>query len=584
MKEYKSVLLLRIPFCPHPDAPSDDDDFRNKDTFRPVPSLALASLCSFFEKYKSFDYTLKAVDINIEAYSTPQIAIDRFLYHGLLEDCIRNNAYDVLGISVMLVYNIKWVDDVVKLSRKYHPDSKIIIGGGYPTLFPEMALTKHDIAEAIIGEGEATLLHLLNKYNNHHDENFERMFPFDGYATRDDKNEVIIFPRKQGFLKMEMLPPPNWKYLNVEKYFRNSGDRILPIEGSRGCPYNCSYCCTYISWGRKVRYKAIESLTKEIINLKKEHDSPSLHFVDDNMSFSKQWIMEFLTKLIDLKLSREVSFSNFSVNHLDEEIMDLLVKAGVKQLAVAVESGSPEIQKCINKKLNFDKVKKVVKMLKEKKFYLTIGWMLGFPNETLDQINETLDLVRELRPNSNAFNIVLPYPGTKLFNDAKFQNLLNFDGDDLDNFGYRKSRYVKSNEWDYAKIKELEYDATIEMTYLNNPFLDDVEDMDYLIIDFERRLRKLPGLIIAHIVLGYIYNLKNRPDERERHYGLAIECFKDKMLFDTFYKYLAWDHPIIKAFNRYLAKKGIRIDPDWFKKDSTEPTASGGSFISMHAS
>jgi hypothetical protein len=129
MKRFKSVLLIRLPFCLHPHSSSPEvTNFRARQTFRPIPSLTLASLCAFFEKYKSYDYSLKAIDLNIEAYTTPGVPINISVYQKLLNDCIENNSYDVLALSVMLVYNIKWVDEAVMLSRKYHPDSKIVIG------------------------------------------------------------------------------------------------------------------------------------------------------------------------------------------------------------------------------------------------------------------------------------------------------------------------------------------------------------------------------------------------------------------------------------------------------------------------
>jgi len=561
MENYKEILLIKLPYCPHPDYLKDQpDDFRSRDTFRPIPSLALASICSFFNKYKKFDYDLKAVDLNIEGYETPGVPIDTNVYQRLLADKIEKNSYSVLAISVMLVYNIKWVEAIVKLSKHFHPEAKIIIGGGYPTIFPKMVIEKHGVDYAVIGEGEATFLHIINKLNNNEDKQFEKKFPFNNYAYKDENNQVIVVSRKEKYLDLVDLPPPDFDSINVEKYFEKSGDSILPIEGTRGCPYNCSYCCTYLSWGRKIRRKTTDSLLNEISEMYNKYDKPTRHFVDDNMSFDKIWIKSFLKKFSSLNLQMETVFSNFSVLHLDEEILDLLLKVGVKQLAIAVETGSKEIQKRINKNLNFDQVKKVIKMFKERKFYFTIGWMIGFPNETLSQIKETFDLARDLRANSNAFNIVLPYPGTKLYKEAKEQNLLAFDGKELDNFGYRKAKHVKSSEWTPDLIQDLKYDATIEMTYLNNPFLETEENMDYLIIDFERRLKKIPGHIIAHIVLGYIYKRKNKYSLTEKHYNSAVNHYKNKDLSGTFYKYLSWDHPIINEFNHYIKTNNIIIE------------------------
>lgn len=559
MKKVKSILLIKVPYCSHPDGLSEDKNFRTKTPFRPIPSLALAALCAFLEKYKTFDYNLKAVDLNIEAYTVPGVLIDISSYQKLLIDCIKNNQYDVLALSAAYVLNVKWVETAVRLSREYHPNAKIIIGGGYPTLFPEKCLKEHNIDDAVIGEGEATFLHILNKYNNYYDEEFEKKFPPGRYITKNGNDEISNIPQSYSLLNMEDLPPPAWHYLNVEKYFRNSGDKILPIEGSRGCPYRCTYCSTYISWGKNIRYKPVDSLINEITGVKGRYEGVALHFIDDNMSFSKKWIKEFLTKMIDMGLVLDATASNFSVKDLDEEIIDLLAKTGVKRFGIAVETGSKEIQKQIKKNISFDKVREVVGIMKSKKLHVHICWMVGFPNETIKQINSTFDFARELRAHSNQFLSVLPYPGTKLFEEAKHNDLLVFPEDDLSKFDYRKCDYLKSDEWDYEQLQKMIYDANIEMNFLNNPSLETFEGKEYFLEDLKSLLKRLPEHIIAHIIVGYLYSQKNNFAERERHYNLSIDLFKNKTLYDTFNKYLLWDNPVIKDFNQYLELKGIEI-------------------------
>ncbi|MFZ0034187.1 MAG: radical SAM protein [Sedimentisphaerales bacterium] len=552
MKQFKSILLLKLPYYTHPEALSKDDDFRTKLPFRPAPSLALATLCGFIDKYKTFDYDLKAIDINIEAYTESKVPIDPAVYMDLLTDCIKNNEYDVLALSVAFVFNVRWVDVAVKLSRKFHPEAKIVIGGGYPTLFPALCPKNHDIDDVVIGEGESTFLHILNKYNNHHDPEFEKKFPFEAYASRNEKNEVIVSDQKKSFIDMNNLPIPAWHYLNVEKYFKRSGDKTLPIEGSRGCPYRCSYCCTYLSWGRVVRYKPVEHLINEIKEMKKRYSVEALHFLDDNLSFSKKWIKEFLTQIIALKLPLKFVSSNFSIKHLDEEIIDLLDKAGITQFGIAVESGSPEIQKRINKNLNFDKVREVVKIMKSRNLHVHLLWMVGFPNETMNQIKSTFDFARELKATSNQFQPVLPYPGTQLYKEAKNANLLRFQEDTLDKFEIRKCNYLKSDEWDYDKLREMIYDVNIELNFLNNFLLDTKQGMDYMLRYIENFLLRLPEHIIARMIVGYLYKQKNNMAKCEEYYNSVINLFEDSILYNTFIKYLSWEHYIIDDFKQYL--------------------------------
>ena len=128
-KEFKKIFILKLPYCAHPSSFSEDN-FRAKLTFRPLPSLALANLCAFFEKYKTFDYKIKAVDLNLQAYTAPGVPVDISLYPDLLAGVIKDNDYDVLALSASFVFNAKWVEDAIKLSKKIHPEAKIIIGGG----------------------------------------------------------------------------------------------------------------------------------------------------------------------------------------------------------------------------------------------------------------------------------------------------------------------------------------------------------------------------------------------------------------------------------------------------------------------
>ncbi|MBF0558388.1 MAG: B12-binding domain-containing radical SAM protein [Nitrospirae bacterium] len=555
---FKSVLLLKLPYCAHPDALEKDHDFRTHAPFRPIPSLALASLCAFIDKYKKLAYSLKAVDINIEAYREPDIPIDIMDYSGLLIECIRNNEYDVLALSAMFVYNVRWVDMAVSLSRKYHPNAKIIIGGGYPTLFPERCLNEHDIDDAVIGEGETTLLHILNRYNDYDDDEFSRQFPFESYASKNEAGEITLSEKKSYFLDLANLPMPSWGYLNIEEYLRKSGMNILPMEGSRGCPYNCAFCCTFLSWGRRVRYKPVKHLIEEICEIYKRYKT-MLHFVDDNLSFSKEWVTEFLNNFIDLKLPMILQASNFSVKRLDEDIIDLLIKAGMDEFSIAVESGSPEIQKLVRKNIDFDQVRKIVNLIKSKNKLVHINWMIGFPNETIAQINATFNLAQELRAYHNQFLVVLPYPGTELFEYAKSQDLLIFKEDDLDKFDMRKCDYLKSEEWNYNQLQEMIYDKNIELNFLNNPLMDSVEGREHLRQYYENFLIRLPEHIIAHIVLGYIYRQNNFHIEFAKHYDAASGLFMDKALRTTFMRYLSWDHRIIDDFKQYVADKNIVI-------------------------
>ncbi len=554
----RSVLLLKVPHCTHPDAAEVDVDFRTKSTFRPVPSLGLAALCAFFDKYNRFGHRLKAVDVNIEAYTNPRQLIDVGVYQTLLENIIRENDYDVLALSAMFIFNARWVDEAARLSRRFHPEAKIIVGGGYPTIFPERSLKNHGIHFAILGEGEASFIQILNKISGELDEELEARYPLSGYA--ENKNgEITVIAKSKGMIPMEDIPVPAWQALDVEKYFRNSGDNVLPMEASRGCPYSCTFCSTFVSWGKAMRYKPIDQLIGEFHAMGERHDNPALHFIDDNLTVKRKWLVPFLNRIIDEKLPLQLHASNIMVKHLDAELIDLLVKAGMGSFGIAIESGSPEIQKEMNKNIDFDKARDVIGLMKNVGLPVHINWMVGFPNESFDQIRQTFDLARELKANSNQFLTVTPYPGTKMFKRAKEAGLLIFDEEDLDKFDNRKCDYLKSSDWDYDQLRDLIYDINIELNFLNNPSFDGESTRRHFKTHLAALLKKLSEHIIGHVTLGYLCHLLGEEAEVAAHYDRAVALFAKPDLNTTFNRYLHWNHPVISHFQDYMEEKDIHL-------------------------
>ncbi len=558
VKEYRKVLLLKVPHCVHPDAIPENDSFRLKHTFRPIPSFGLAALCAFLEKHNTFGYDIKAVDINIEAYKKPGVPIDIYDYPALLEEQIKNREYDVLGISVMFVFNVRWLYQAVALSRKYHPQAKIIVGGGYSTIFPGKCLKDLDVDTVVIGEGEASLVHILNRYNNFNDPAFAERFPFNGFAEKDAQGNIQVTPLTH-FIDMNDIPAAAWEYLDVEKYFQNSGDRMLAIEGVRGCPYHCTFCNTQLSWGHKLRYKKVATLITEMLELDKKFHA-QLHFIDDNRSINRQWMMDFLHQVLEHHIELEPVPSSFHTHHLDGEMLDLLKKGGIKTVGIAVETGSPEMQKRLKKNLDFDKVREVVRLIKSKGLRVHVNYLFGFPHETLAQVKETLNIARELKAHSNQFLILVPYPGTELYKEAQEDKLLVFEENDLDNFEPRRSNYLYSDEWTAAQLEEIIYDANIELNFLDNASLYIPEQWDIFREFCEKLLLRIPGHIASYLVVGYIYKQQHDPVNYEKFYQGAVESFKDQGTYETFYRYLALDHnPIITDFNNYCSTRGIEI-------------------------
>ena len=588
--ERKNILLIKVPYIIHPESNyaaeekkdvedkevsqkinkdeksplnnSHAKDFKTITPFRPIPSLALATLSAFFEKYKSHDYNLKCIDINtlIYDYQKPgdnKDQIDTKLYVKIIEDTLKKETYDILAISAMFVMSQRWVSDALKYSRQYNPKAKIIMGGGYPTIYPEYVIRKHDIDVSVVGEGDDTFLHVINGLNNVVDKKFEEKFPFEGYAGKDKSGKIFYVPRKKGFIDLDSLPPATFEWLDIKNYFKKSGNNILPIEASRGCPYGCTYCNTFISWGKAVRYKNVDSLIGEMSKLKLNYGA-KLHFVDDNLSFSKDWTIKWLDKLAEKKLDLDVSCSNFHYRRLDEEILDKLFKIGVKEICIALETGSDSMNKKVRRRLDWERARRVVEHVRKRGRHSAVFWMVGFPGESMDELNETFKMAKEIKSTRNLFSIVMPYPGTKLWDDAKNLNALIVDDNSImDLFYYRSSKgNLKSKEWTTEKINNMAYDAQIDLNFLNSPGLETDHERKFLKTWLKDViLRYMPQHIIANILLAHLLKEDNEFDKSDYYYKKSMKLFSDDDLKKTFQKYLYWDNKIIKGFLDYTNKE-----------------------------
>lgn len=503
------ILLLKVPYCPHPSVGASLD-FRTTNSFRPLPSLALAALGSWLGRR----HEVQAVDLNMSVYEKPGAPVNTAKLPAELERVIRESEYDVLGISAMFAYNIRWVRDAINLSNKYHANKSIAVGGGLATLFPEEIDKLH--VWPIVGEGEAA---------------FSSWMDWGVYSHQDTIRDL------------GNLFPPDWNLLDVRGCFLRGADRTLPIEASRGCPYNCSYCTVTPTWGARVRYKRVQQVMDEI-RLAIRLGAERVHFVDDNLAFDRKWFKEFLEAFIFANLPVKLDASNFAAAHLDPEIVKLMVRAGFARVCVAVESGSPEILKKIRKKVDLTSIEEKVRMMQGAGLWVHLCWMVGFPGETRAQIGETLALVRKLRAESNQILTVVPYPGTDLYAEAKAAGMLAAEVP-LDRLDCRQSELLVNQEWDYGWLRDVVYDTNIEVNFMKNVCLGKLDSRFMVFLD--DLLVRLPGHLVARLLAGWLHG---DDAQREVHWKYLAEKLPT-MEAEPFKRYLVEDHPAMVAFRAW---------------------------------
>lgn len=336
----------------------------------------------------------------------------------------------------------KWALKTAKeIKQKY--DLPIIFGGVHPTIFTEMI--NEPVADYMArGESDYTFLELVDKL-----EKGEDTTKIGGiWAKRGKeifKNEIE--PLKEN---LDEIPFPDRElYYSKYKFLREMPTKRFIT--SRGCPYQCSFCFNHVylqlyrGKGRWVRKRGVENLIQEIKEVKEKYGIKTVRFSDDTFAMDKRWLKEFL---IRYKKEMGLPFTFlFVAGELDEELARLAKEANCSSVYFGIESGKEEIRMKILKKLVRDEaIIETGRILK--KYGIKFGTynMVGLPTETLEDAFKTIRLNAKIKTDFPLCTIIQPYPGTKIFDYCRENNLIEE--------GYTPDDIVTMYEKSVLKLKD----------------------------------------------------------------------------------------------------------------------------------
>ena len=347
----------------------------------------------------------------------------------------------------------------------------IIIGGCHVTALPERTLREFPAFDyGVYGEGEKTTVELLE----HLQDGKPDLRSIKGLAFRDDDSVVVNEPRP--FLTSEELDA--LPYPAFDGYYGNDA-RALAAKGtcyvmfsSRGCPYNCAFCMQVL--GRKVRRRSPENILGEMEYVIERWGVRSFDFADEIFLFDRPETRTLLQMFIDTGLSDRIKWSGLTrANLVNPDIIALAKKAGCCRLEMGVESGDDEILKAIDKKITVDQVRNAVRIIKKAGIPLATYFILGHPNETRETVQKTVNLAAELNTDLIAVGIMVPYPGTKIFDMAvrgeAGYRLLTDEWSHYDKYG---AQAMEIEGLPYKELLRWQRKALIELYVKNRRFLD----------------------------------------------------------------------------------------------------------------
>lgn len=331
----------------------------------------------------------------------------------IVEEHLRNLSFDVAAIGG-LITTYSYVEWLIQQIKQIKPGAKIVVGGGLGSSIPEIVLNNLGADAVVIGEGEITIVELINTFGE--SGTFESIKGI-GYKK---EGKVIKTPQQNPILDLDVIPFPAWELFPMDVYTKASAGanffrKKMDMVSSRGCPYNCIYC--YHLFGRsKYRYRSALNIVEEIEELIYRYKIKYIEFVDDNFLVNKRRVYEFCDLLRKEKIS--IKWSTIGrVNNIDDALLRTIKKAGCNYVSYGLESGSQKILDIMNKKVTVEQNKEAVRLTEKVGLYPGINLMIGMVGETRETFEETKKFCLELGIHNNP-HITQAYPGTPLYEKA----------------------------------------------------------------------------------------------------------------------------------------------------------------------
>jgi len=293
------------------------------------------------------------------------------------------------------------------IAKKVCPDALVVLGGPHVTFMDKEIIAKEKTVDVIVrGEGEKTLLEIAQKTLRS-----EALHGIDGITLRNG-DEIVRTPDRKYIENLDELPLPAYKYFHMDKY-RLFGKKILPVITSRGCPFQCSFCVTSRVFGKRFRARSPKNIVDELEQLKNVYGADAFTFYDDTLTFDKKRILDVCKDMrnrnIDLPWDCQTR-----VDRISKEILFEMKRANCQQVFFGVESGSQKILDAVKKGTTVEQNEKAIKMAKEVGLFVSVSVILGYPGETAETLQQTINFLKRTKPDDVYLCVATPYPGTEL--------------------------------------------------------------------------------------------------------------------------------------------------------------------------
>jgi anaerobic magnesium-protoporphyrin IX monomethyl ester cyclase len=289
----------------------------------------------------------------------------------------------------------------------------------------------------LLGEGELTLAELLDHLSHRQPTSLNNILGL-AYAYNGDSSQPVSpsarqhsaltthrTPRRPDIKQVDELPFPAWDLVDVPRYkkiwLERHGYYAMNMVTTRGCPYHCNWCAKPI-WGQRYNSRSPENVARELKWLKETYQPDYIWLADDIVGIRPRWWQEFADWVE--KLDARVPFKCLSRADLivrNDADVRALARAGCDIVWMGAESGSQKILNAMDKGTTVEQIAEATRRLHEVGVRVAFFLQFGYPGETRDDLEKTLQMVRDCQPDDIGMSVSYPLPGTKFHNNVKLQ-------------------------------------------------------------------------------------------------------------------------------------------------------------------
>lgn len=309
---------------------------------------------------------------------------------------------DFYGITVYST-SLYLAKEIARIARENNPGGKVIIGGPHPTALGKGVLEAESNFDIVVmQEGELTMLELAQG---------KPINEIKGIIFRKN-SEIISNGKRELIAGLDVIAEPDREILKVNNYARKVyGDFATSIISSRGCPFNCAFCCKE-TFGYQVRFHSVERVVSEIKHVIKKYSRRHFLFYDDNFALSRDRLYPLCEELAKMNI---IFRCNGNTRYNTYKDYTKLYKAGCREIAFGIESGSQKILDIMNKGVTVEQNKRAIIDAKKAGLLVKAYLMIGSPGESQETVEETKRFIIETDPDQFTLFTFVPFPGCDIW-------------------------------------------------------------------------------------------------------------------------------------------------------------------------